>query len=520
MYCAETGGSSIYSYTNPSTSGSLASFPPTTASSSPARSSRSPTTPTSTNVRPASASTTTTSQTNSTGQAAQSSPSLSTGAIAGIVVGSFAAGFGALALCFVFLLLPLFKKRKGQDHHPRGTLGGAILPGSGSNSEHGEKMQEELRASLGPAGVDPNSGVGQRDGIRLVTPGAPMKQKQMPWGPSSYSIVQRQSELDDTSFQHRRPELDSLPEPSSGSGRAHMASAQGSPYKAPNLGTPSEAAVELDNDNEGLPTILRARGFPYGNRRLSASSVTVMSEPSVADQVPGRAHQRESSQSRGASSLNPQQDRPESGFVSPLTSSSPPSGPQSGSFEPTPPSHQATFNSTQTRTEPQGLGLSQHQQLYPERRSSRPISDIRPPSSIYYDEHESPLPASLQVPAAAGSARSSGPGRPSARYTYENPLPQQPKTTITDSPPTSRPATAPNAEGNRPGNTYLSSEIVPKEERSSTGIVGSSRPATGVGIEADERPSATGSWQGYVSPENALRDGFWEGERGRHVEGR
>ena len=526
-YCDTTGIEGETSYTNPITDGSLASPPPTATISSSSSSTNSE----STSASSSSASASTTLQSNSTVQNHQSSPSLSAGAIAGIAVGSFVSGFGALALCFVLLLLPWLKKRKTREnHHPRGTLGGAVLPsswiGHGGNPED-TKRHPEQKAFLGSAsaGTTPG-GAGARDYSGPHTPDAPMEERTTPWNPSSYSKIQRRSEMDDTSFTAPSPELDSRPisEPSSPS--AYRISQLGSPYKTtPGSRNPREAPDMLNYGK--APMALRTQGYASGGTLSSSSSGAAPAQAALSQQTPSRTFQSTSNQSQ-ASLIRPQQ-RPETGFVSPITSSPP----TSTAFQPTPPSVQGPFNNNepQLQSQPQTLGLGLTRAQTPRDQSvSRPVSSttqpsftISPPEEEQVQQEELALPPSLQAP----TARTPSPSQASNRYLYEN-------AALTSHPVTSSPTFISNATSPRPVAGPSQSQVQVGEGWPFPDTAGQrdghSGPVAGIGTSAggtpssnavsgstgaetagsNEGPSARGPWEGYVTAENALRDGIWE----------
>ena len=526
-YCDSEGVENVSSYTNPVSRGSLASPPPTSTSSN----SSSSKTSKSTSASSSSTSTSVTLPSNITYHADQNSSSLSPGAIAGITVGSLVVGFGALALCFIFLILPLLRKRKRRDdHHPRGTLGGAIIPsswmGHGGNAEDARKQQEQ-KDCLGSASAGTTPGAGARDHSGPHTPNALTKEKPMPWDPSSYSRMHGGSEMDDTSFTPHSPELDSRPisEPSSAS--AYRASQLGFPYRSPGSRNPREAPDMLDYG--GLPTALRTQGYPSGGTLSSTSFEAGPVHSPLSQETPSHTHQRASSQS-GTTSLDQHQhpQRPESGFVSPLTSP-----PTSTTFEPTPPSLQGPFAATeaQRQNEPHGLGLGLTQTHTPRDQStSRPVSSTTQPSftiSPPQDEQEqggnSHLPPSLQAP----TARTPSPGQPSNRFLYENAAltshPVTPSPTFASAAGPSRPAAAaaPNpSQGGAEGWPFPSTPSQREENATQETDAGTGRPSEQNDTGATEGGGTTGAnsalttargpWEGYVTAESAMRDGIWE----------
>ncbi|KAI4147690.1 MAG: hypothetical protein LQ340_005429 [Diploschistes diacapsis] len=517
VFCSDTSTTFTSHYSNPITTGSMADYPPSSTSTSASTSRAASSSTTTGEDSSASSLASSTSSSNITGSPTSGS-SLSSGVIAGISVGVSALVLGALAFCIVFGLLPLIKKRKSgrTDYHPRGTLGVAVVPGPWLNNgnQNGQDTKYEQDTLLAPVSTSQNLASEKHGGHGLGIVGSGTREKPAPYGPDSYSQVQRQSELDDTSTKAQSPELDSRQVSTMSYVRPHIPTASGSPYKAYRPPGPEEVPASLDDTvmTRGIHTLdaARNRGSLQRSRPPSMSDTRTLSQPMAAEQAPMRFQPGEGNGSQ-APSPDPQL-RPESGFLSSISSTSP----TSVAFEPTPPSQQNAFEPappTQVgafaafpRSQDQDSTL--HQARPNARSTHASVSSTSQPVFTI---------SSTKGPHVNPPHQSSAPHRraqqPSPRYVYEK-NPQPPPNPLVSanpqSPPSahnSRPTTARGHPPSPPTTPALTENTQRPATAASTGEGGG-------GGGADEGLSARGPWKSYMSAEYAFQHGYWDPEKG------
>ena len=335
FYCNNVPGLVTTSYSNLITSGSHATLPPSTITS---------TTPSTSNA------VTTTgaiSSISSTTQFVRPS-GLSAGAIAGIAVGAFFAGFLVISIAMIFVFLPLIRKHwKSIKKHPRGTLGGAIVPDAWNANDKDSDPNKSVEHDKLIGSGRPSSQLRPHNQSRKTYGGrelgladASLEDQHSAWDLQSHNRIKRISELADTSLVRPSPELEDTQASNSPTLRKHRSTLRGSPYmwqSTTELASSQTGAVEIMDGHaqfasrNELDLTQRSRTGPYSSSdsKISARAPQIgFGEGSVSNQ-----------HDLGRESSPDPKLRPETGFVSNFTSSPP----MSAGFEPSPPTIQCAF---------------------------------------------------------------------------------------------------------------------------------------------------------------------------------